>query len=264
MLNSLRITIPYALSIKRFTWPWLLLWVYVTSVLATPVHADVVTLTANDNGKQIQLNVGDQLVVRLPTVSPRFGWRLTQTYPGQLAVTQTHSLPGLSSGVPGAPATFEVHFQAVGTGGIDLALVSAVPGSGYSPLGGYFHAYVTIDKPGVAKNVNITEYGNHSNVKVNQGDQLLIKLDTTVGSQYKWELMPVADGVVQAVAPPVEQPRKKPKKAKVGSPEDVAFQFTALKPGQTTLRFLYRNATDNQAPPKRDFEVQVEVPQPPK
>ncbi|HEX8429090.1 protease inhibitor I42 family protein [Hymenobacter sp.] len=228
------------------------------------MYADIVTLTANDNGKQIQLNVGDQLIVRLPTVSPRFGWRLAQTYPGQLTVTTANSLPGLSSGVPGAPATFEIHFQAVGTGGIDLALVSAVPGSGYSTLGGYFHAYITIDKPGVAKNVNITEYGNHSSVKVNQGDQLLIQLDTTVGSQYQWELMPLSDDIVQAVAPPVEQPRKKPKKAKAGTPEDVAFQFQALKPGKTTLRFLYRNAINNEAPPKRDFEVQVEVPEPPK
>lgn len=232
--------------------------------LAMPVHADVVTLTANDNGKQIQLNVGDQLVVRLPTISPRFGWRLAQAYPGQLAVSTTHILPGLSSGVPGAPATFEIHFQAVGTGGLDLALLSAAPGTSYSSLNGYFHAYITIDQPGVAKNVNITEYGNHSNVQVNQGDQLLIKLDTTVGSQYAWELMPLADDIVRATAPPVEQPRKKPKRAKAGTPEDVAFQFQALKPGKTTLRFLYRNTTNNEAPPKRDFEVQVEVPEPPK
>ncbi|WP_375438204.1 protease inhibitor I42 family protein [uncultured Hymenobacter sp.] len=232
--------------------------------LASPAHADIVTLTASDNGKQIQLNVGDQLVVRLPTISPRFGWRLAQTYPGQLTVTTTNILPGLSSGVPGAPATFEIHFQAVGTGGLDLALLSAATGTSYSSLNGYFHAYITIDQAGVAKNVNITEYGNHSSVKVNQGDQLLIKLDTTVGSQYAWELMPVADDIVQAVAPPVEQPRKKPRKVKAGTPEDVAFQFQALKPGKTTLRFLYRNMTNNEAPPKRDFEVQVEVPEPPK
>lgn len=233
-------------------------------LLAPSAYADIVTLTANDNGKQIQLNVGDQLVVSLPTISPRFGWRLAQAYPGQLTVTTTHILPGLSSGVPGAPATFEMHFQAVGTGGLDLALLSAAPGTSYSSLNGYFHAYITIDQPGVAKNVNITEYGNHSSVKVNQGDQLLIKLDTTVGSQYTWELMPLSDDIVQAVAPPAEQPRKKPKKAKAGTPEDIAFQFRALKPGKTTLRFLYRNTASNEAPPKRDFELQVEVPEPPK
>ncbi|MDF7810043.1 protease inhibitor I42 family protein [Hymenobacter sp. YC55] len=233
-------------------------------LLASSAQADIVTLTANDNGKQVQLNVGDQLVVRLPTISPRFGWRLAQAYPGQLTITTTNILPGLSSGVPGAPATYEMHFQAVGTGGLDLALLSAAPGTSYSSLNGYFHAYITIDQPGVAKNVNITEYGNHSSVKVNQGDQLLIKLDTTVGSQYAWELMPMTDGIVQAVAPPAEQPRKKPKKAKVGTPEDIAFQFQALKPGKTTLRFLYRNTTNNEAPPKRDFELQVEVPEPPK
>ncbi|MBG8552481.1 protease inhibitor I42 family protein [Hymenobacter guriensis] len=234
--------------------------------LATPTAAlaDIVTLNANDNGKQVQLNVGDQLILRLPTISPRFGWRLTQTYPGQLTVTSTHTLPGLSSGVPGAPATFEIHFQAVGTGGLDLALVSAQPGSGYAALGGFFHVFITIDKPGVAKNVNITEYGNHSRVKVNQGDQLLIRLDNTVGSQYTWEVLPLDDSVLQVLPTPVEKPTKKPKKRKAGSEDDVTFQFQALKPGRTTLRFLYRNATSNEAPPKRDFEVDVEVPEPPK
>jgi predicted secreted protein len=228
-------------------------------------RADIVTLTAADNGKQVQLNVGDQLIVRLPTISPRFGWRLTQTYPGQLAVSTVHSLPGLSSGVPGAPATFEIHFQAVGTGGLDLALVSAQPGTSYSTLGGFFHAFVTIDKPGVAKNVNVTEYGNHSSVKVNKGDQLAIRLDNTAGSQYQWEVMPIADNVIQLVTPPPAQPAQKPKKkAKVGREEDVTFQFQALNPGKTTLRFLYRNAANNEAPPKRDFELEVEVPQPPK
>jgi predicted secreted protein len=231
----------------------------------TAAQADIVTLNANDNGKQVQLNVGDQLTVRLPTISPRFGWRLTQAYPGQLAVSAVHSLPGLSSGVPGAPATFEIYFQAVGTGGLDLALVSAQPGTSYSNLNGFFHVFITIDKPGVAKNVNVTEYGNHSRVKVNKGDQLAIRLDNTAGSQYQWEVMPIADNVIQLVTPPPAQPAKKPKKkVKAGREEDVTFQFQALNPGKTTLRFLYRNAANNEAPPKRDFELEVEVPEPPK
>ena len=157
------------------------------------------------------------------------------------------------------------HFQAVGTGGLELALVSAQPGTGYSTLGGFFHVFVTIDKPGVAKNVNITEYGNHSRVTVNQGDQLQIRLDNTVGSKYTWEVMPISDNIVQLIQPAAAAPSRKPKKkAKPGSEEDVTFQFQALNPGQTTLRFLYRNATDNGAPPKRDFELLVEVPKPPK
>lgn len=231
----------------------------------TTALADLVRLTAADNGKQVQLNIGDQLTILLPTISPRFGWRLTQTYPGQLAVTTTNVLPGLSSGVPGAPATFEIHFQAVGTGGLDLALVSAQPGTSYSTLNGFFHVFITIDKPGVAKNVNVTEYGNHSRVKVNKGDQLAIRLDNTAGSQYQWEVMPIADNVVQLLTPPPTPSAKKPKKkAKAGSEEDVTFQFQALNPGKTTLRFLYRNASINEAPPKRDFELEVEVPEPPK
>lgn len=234
-------------------------------LIPTPAQADIVTLTAADNGKQVQLNVGDQLIIRLPTISPRFGWRLAQAYPGQLTVTTAHSLPGISSGVPGAPATFEIHFQAVGTGGLDLALVSAQPGTGYSPLGGFFRVFVTIDKAGVAKNVNVTEYGNRSRVKVNKGDQLAIRLDNTAGSQYQWEVMPIADNVIQLITPAATQPARKPKKKpKAGQEEDVTFQFQALNPGKTTLRFLYRNAANNEVPPKRDFELEVEVPEPPK
>lgn len=250
-------------SLPRYA---LLAFLILTAFLnSTPSRADIVTLTAADNGKQVQLTVGDQLVVRLPSVSPRLGWRLTQSYPGQLSVTTAHSLPGISSGVPGAPATFEIHFQAIGPGGLDLALVSALPGSGYSPLGGFFHAYVTIDQPGVAKNVNISEYGNHSRVKVNKGDQLQIKLDNTAGAQYQWEVMPIADNVIQLVKAQseTEKPQKKARKRKADIPDEVTFNFQALNPGQTTLRFLYRHATDNEAPPKRDFELDVEVPQPP-
>ncbi|TGD83128.1 protease inhibitor I42 family protein [Hymenobacter wooponensis] len=253
---------PTSLATAAFLRFSILLLLGVALLKPTVAQADIVTLNANDNGKQVQLNVGDQLIVRLPTISPRFGWRLTQAYPGQLAVSTVHSLPGLSSGVPGAPATFEIHFQAVGTGGLDLALVSAQPGTSYSSLNGFFHVFVTIDKPGVAKNVNVTEYGNHSRVQVNKGDQLAIRLDNTAGSQYQWEVMPIADNVIQLITPPAAPTRKKPKKT--GKEEDVTFQFQALNPGQTTLRFLYRNATDNNAPPKRDFELQVEVPEPPK
>ncbi|UYZ61493.1 protease inhibitor I42 family protein [Hymenobacter weizhouensis] len=231
-------------------------------LLPVAARADSVTLTAADNGRQVQLNVGDQLVVRLPTISPRFGWRLVQSYPGQLTVVNAHSLPGISSGVPGAPATFEIHLQAVGTGGLDLALVSAQPGTGYSTLGGFFHVYVTIDQPGVAKNVNITEYDNHSRVKVNKGDQLQIRLDNAGGPQYIWEVMPVADNVVQLVPPAAAAPKKARKKIKADNPQETIFQFQALNPGQTTLHFLYRNATNNEAPPKRDFVLQVEVPEP--
>ncbi|UPL49725.1 protease inhibitor I42 family protein [Hymenobacter sublimis] len=258
----MKLTSLTAAVLLRFS---ILLLLGVTFLSPTSARADIVTLTANDNGKQVQLNVGDQLTIRLPTISPRFGWRLTQSYPGQLTVTTTNVLPGISSGVPGAPATFEIHFQATGTGGLDLALVSAQPGTGYSTLGGFFHVFVTIDKPGVAKNVNITEYGNHSQVKVNQGDQLQIRLDNTAGSQYTWEVMPIANNVVQLVTPSPTQPAKKAKrKAKAGSDEDITFQFQALNPGKTTLRFLYRNAANNEAPPKRDFELEVEVPEPPR
>ncbi|UOQ74274.1 protease inhibitor I42 family protein [Hymenobacter cellulosilyticus] len=208
--------------------------------------------------------MGDQLVIRLPTAQPRYGWRLVQAYPGQLIVVNSHTLPGLSSGVPGAPATHEIHMQAIGPGGFDLTFISATPGSGYSPLGNYFHTYVTINKPGVAKNVNVTEYGNHGRVTVNKGDQLLIKLGTTVGSEYAWEVIPTDNNIVQLVGQQKEEPKKSKKKPKPGSAQEVAFQFQALNPGKTTVRFIYRNTTDNEAPPSRDFELDVTVPEPPR
>ncbi|MCC2547791.1 protease inhibitor I42 family protein [Hymenobacter sp. BT175] len=248
-----------------FFTPRFLLSFLLAAFFALPARADIVTLTAADNGKQVQLRVGDQLVVRLPT-STRYGWRAAQVYPGQLTFVSSSALPGVSSGVPGAPATHQMRFQAIGTGGLDLTLIAAVPGGGYSPLGSYFHVYVTIDQPGVAKNVNITEYGNHSRVKVNQGDQLQIRLSTTAGSPNAWEVMPLEDDIVKLVsgAPAAPSKKARKKKAKAGSPEEVTFQFQALKPGQTTVRFLYRSITDNDAPPVRDFELQVEVPEPPK
>ncbi|TGE23340.1 protease inhibitor I42 family protein [Hymenobacter metallicola] len=224
----------------------------------------ITTLTATDNGKQIQLSVGERLIVRLPTVSPRYGWRLAQSYPGMLTVVSSNTLPGLSSGVPGAPATHEIHLQVVGPGGFDLAFVSAVPGAGYSPLGNFFHVYVTINQPGVAKNVNITEYGNHSQVTVNKGDQLLIKLGSTVGSEYAWEVMPIESNVLKLTSQQQEDGKKSKKKPKPGSAQDILFQFQALNPGKTTVRFLYRNTANNEAPPSRDFELDVTVPEPPR
>ncbi|MCB2379612.1 protease inhibitor I42 family protein [Hymenobacter sp. BT635] len=225
----------------------------------------ITTLTAADNGKQIQLSVGDRLIVRLPTASSRYGWRLAQSYPGMLTVVSSVTLPGISSGVAGAPATHEIHLQAIGAGGFDLAFVSAVPGSGYAPLGNFFHTYVTINQPGVAKNVNITEYGNHSQVTVNKGDLLLIKLGTTVGSDHAWEVMPIEGNVLQlASQQPATDPEKSRKKSKPGSAQEVPFQFQALNPGKATVRFLYRSTTNNDAPPSRDFELDVTVPEPPR
>ncbi|OON67428.1 hypothetical protein B0919_18365 [Hymenobacter sp. CRA2] len=233
-------------------------------VFAAPARADIINLTAADNGKQIQATQGDVIVVRLPTANARYGWRLTQNYPGLLTVTRNLVLPGLSSGVPGAPATHEIQLQTLGTGGVDLTFISAVPGAGYSPLGDFFHVYLTIDKPGVAKRVNITEYGNHSRVTVNQGDDLQIKLGTTAGSSMRWEVMPINDGVVELINPEEKPSKKRPKKAKPGTPEDVAFNFRALKPGHSTVRFLYRDSAQPDAAPARDFELQIDVPVPPR
>ncbi|UYZ57553.1 protease inhibitor I42 family protein [Hymenobacter latericus] len=229
--------------------------------LGAQAQSAITTITAADNGKEVQLTVGDRLIVRLPTAAPRYGWRLAQNYPGQLTPVSNQILPGVSSGVPGAPATHEMHFQAIGSGGLDLILVAALPGTGYSPVGSYFHVYLTINQPGVAKNVNITEYGNHSRVTVNKGDQLSIKLGTTAGSSYRWEVMPAANEVVKLISTQTEQEQKKTKKKpKPGTPQDVTFNFQALSPGQTTIRFLYRDGTNNEAPPKRDFVLDVTVP----
>ncbi|AYA37279.1 hypothetical protein D3Y59_09575 [Hymenobacter oligotrophus] len=240
---------------------FILVFVLLLCALGAQAQGAITTITAADNGKEVQLTVGERLIVRLPTAAPRYGWRLVQNYPGQLTLVSNQTLPGVRSGVPGAPATHEMHFQTIGSGGLDLVLVAALPGTGYSPVGSYFHVYLTINQPGVAKNVNITEYGNRSRVTVNKGDQLSIKLGTTAGSTSRWEVMPIANEIVKLVNTQTEQEQKKSKKKpKPGTPQDITFNFQALNPGQTTIRFLYRDGTNNDTPPKRDFVLDVTVP----
>ncbi|WP_165699304.1 protease inhibitor I42 family protein [Hymenobacter jejuensis] len=223
-------------------------------------HTSIVTLTAESSGKPLQLSLGDVLIIRLPAAGgPGPAWRVMDLVPGMLALTSNTKLPGILSGVPGAPFTQELRFQTIGPGGQMLTLVSVAPGRSYSPIGDLFQTYVTVDQPGVAKNVSFSERGNRSQVTVNKGDQLTVQLETTVGSTFQWEAVPVSNGIVKLVKQQVG-PDKPRKKVKVGAPEDVVFQYQALNSGQTTVKFLYRDTADNEAPPKRTFELAVTVP----
>lgn len=234
-----------------------LLWLGVGSSAA---QARIVTLTANDNGRQVNLEIGDRLVVRLPArYGGGFAWRVMQNSPGMLSFVMGNTLPGVSSGVPGAGSTSEFRFTAIGAGGEDLAFISAVPGGGLSPLGDYFHVYLTIDAPGgAAKNVDIAEGGNRGRVTVDQGDQVTVKLGTTAGSGHRWVAVPTPGNVVQLVED--KQQAAGRDNAALGTPAEEVFRFKALNPGEATVRFLYLDPSQETLPPARTFEMQVQVP----
>ena len=92
-------------------------------------------------------------------------------------------------------------------------------------------------------------------VELQPGDQLGIVLDGNPTTGYGWELAAVDERVLLPLAGPVYQAHSDA----AGSGGVFAFRFSAVKPGQTALRLVYRRRWEKRKRPVASYEVVVVV-----
>ncbi|MFN7172661.1 MAG: protease inhibitor I42 family protein, partial [Fimbriimonadaceae bacterium] len=225
-----------------------------------------VTVTMDQNQSQVNLSIGDQLVLDLPAnPSTGYSWQVVSNNPALLqpmpgttrpAQERRDNLVGqvvgaiLGSENPGAvgEGTIQsVRFRAVGSGGEALTLKYQRPWEGMASNAASFTILVVIRPSNGANAINVYPANNGGSVLLPANDTLRVHLPYNPSTGYVWSPVIVPDGIIEmAGSPQVRMPQG----GMMGQTGEVIYTFKAMAPGRQWLRFISHrpfdsNFTDN-------------------
>jgi inhibitor of cysteine peptidase len=96
-------------------------------------------------------------------------------------------------------------------------------------------------------------------VHLRAGQVLIVELDSNRTTGYRWTQVSERDGLLARPTEPVYSRKADPRKI-VGAGGTEVWRFTAMRPGQQTLRMEYRRPSQRAAAPARVVSFQVVVP----
>ena len=111
---------------------------------------------------------------------------------------------------------------------------------------------------GASGGVAIGADDDGSQVELEQGQELVITLESNPSTGYRWEPVPSEDGVLAQVGE-AEFSQNAKEKALVGAGGVEALRFEAKQAGQTTLELVYHRPWEKETKPEKTFSVQVTV-----
>jgi predicted secreted protein len=91
--------------------------------------------------------------------------------------------------------------------------------------------------------MQLTEQSNGSRVAIHAGETLIVQLPAQMGTGYGWQVQ--GQELTRATQP--------------GAAQLQVFHILAVAPGHARLRFEYRQPWDHQTPPRKIFEVTVNI-----
>ena len=105
----------------------------------------------------------------------------------------------------------------------------------------------------VLEDIHIDEQDNDSQIGLEQGQVLVITLESHPTTGYRWELVETQDSILQQMG----EVEYKPSESGVGSSQ--IFRFEATSSGQMTLQMIYHKPWEG-VEPLKTYSVQVAVP----
>jgi inhibitor of cysteine peptidase len=230
--------------------------------LVSNVHSqgNPVTVTESDNNTQVNLNVGDTLVVKLPsTPGTGYSWTVAQNNASLLRPVGANAKPS-DTGRPGAPGEQIFQFRAVSGGGEALTLLYRRPFEKGVEAAKKFRVLVTINRQSQAKTITVTDDDNNGRVTLNVGDTLVVKLKSNQTTGYSWRVAENNSSLLQ----PVGDTGKPGKSGLIGAPGTQVFRFRAVGAGGgERLGLLYQRPFESpsiQAAQK--FELMIVINRP--
>ena len=108
-----------------------------------------------------------------------------------------------------------------------------------------------------SRTVSIVVQGDDSrnSVTLCKGCELTVNLAGNPTTGYLWEIAAIDPGVLRQVG----ETEFRPERTLIGSGGTVAFRFTGIEAGSTSLKFVYRRPFEKDTPPLRTRELQVVV-----
>lgn len=113
---------------------------------------------------------------------------------------------------------------------------------------------VAAPKPAATRLVTATE--KNTKVSLGAGDTLLVRLESTPGTGYGWQVTGTDAKLLKQLGEPVLEDSGK---HLPGAPQHQAFRFKALAVGVTTLVLHYVRPWEKNKPPARIYKLQVTI-----
>ena len=108
-----------------------------------------------------------------------------------------------------------------------------------------------------ARTILVNEAHNRRSVKLAVGDTLIVALPTNPGTGYSWQVVSKSKSVLARVGSITRA--KGVKSVRLGARTQKRFFFSAIKPGRTRLRLVYRQPFERTMPNAPKFEVHIWV-----
>jgi inhibitor of cysteine peptidase len=113
--------------------------------------------------------------------------------------------------------------------------------------------------PDEPEEVNVDEDDADSQVKLEQGQVLVVTLDSNPTTGYLWEVVENQESILEQIGESEFKPSDESEPPMAGAGGCEIFRFKAVSAGQTTLQLVYRRPWEEGVEPINTFSIDVVV-----
>jgi inhibitor of cysteine peptidase len=111
---------------------------------------------------------------------------------------------------------------------------------------------------GAIQDVTVTEKNNNGTLEVNRGDILAVRLESSPGTGYSWQIIRNDEKLMQQQGEPTLS-TDPAQKVIMGGKEFTTFRFKATNSGMNVLELLYQRAWEKEKEPPKKFSIKVNI-----
>jgi len=111
---------------------------------------------------------------------------------------------------------------------------------------------------GAVQDVTVTEKNNNGTLEVNRGDILAVRLESSPGTGYSWQIIRNDEKLMQQLGEPTLS-TDPAQKVIMGGKEFTTFRFKATNSGMNVLELLYQRAWEKEKEPPKKFLIKVNI-----
>ena len=111
---------------------------------------------------------------------------------------------------------------------------------------------------GAVQDVTVTEKNNNGTLEVNRGDILAVRLESSPGTGYSWQIIRNDEKLMQQLGEPTLS-TDPAQKVVMGGKEFTTFRFKATNSGMNVLELLYQRAWEKEKEPPKKFLIKVNI-----
>jgi inhibitor of cysteine peptidase len=113
--------------------------------------------------------------------------------------------------------------------------------------------------PDEREEVNIDENDADSQVELEQGQILVVTLESNPSTGYSWEVVEIQESILEQMGEAEFKPSETGEPPLVGAGGWEIFRFKAISAGQTSLKLVYHRPWEEGVEPTKTFSIQVVV-----